>query len=131
MPPEDLRWKIEAANFKAAGGRSEISLVTLDSILALKAQMQRDVTREKKIQPRSVTVSANINRLRIPAAMNRNINLPGTSTTGRNVVAQVKQEEIQIAGPSRVVFSGPKQDEAAKIQRTCECLTILTVVLVT
>ncbi|KAF5360776.1 hypothetical protein D9756_004854 [Leucocoprinus leucothites] len=111
ISPEDLRWKLEALNFKTTTTHSEIASVNLDSILALKAQMQRELT-QKKVQPKPTTVAANVSRLR------RNIPMPGTNAApspaapaGRNVVAQVKQEDIQVAGPSRAVFSGPKQDE--------------------
>ncbi|KAF9454852.1 alpha DNA polymerase [Macrolepiota fuliginosa MF-IS2] len=122
LTPNDLRWKLEALNFRPSTTRSEISPITLDSILALKAQMQRDITRQKKAQPRT-TVSANVSRMRMPAAFNRNVPLPGMAkpgagpVPGRSVVAQAKQEEVQVAGPSHVVFSGLKMDEEAKKQR--------------
>lgn len=119
LSPENLQYKLEALNFKSSTTRSEISPVTLDSLLALKAQMQRDLTREKKVQPRT-TVTANVNRFRMPTALNRNVNLPGVPSSGRSAVAQIKQEGVQVAGPSRVVFSGPKQDEEGREQRACE-----------
>ncbi|KXN88118.1 DNA polymerase alpha subunit B [Leucoagaricus sp. SymC.cos] len=116
ISPEDLRWKLEAANFKTSATHSEIASVTLDTIVVLKAQMQRDLTRERKVQPKT-TVIPNVNRAR------RNIHLPGMEpATGApavmgKAVAQVKQEDILVVGQSRVVFSGPSQDEAAKKQR--------------
>jgi DNA polymerase alpha subunit B len=126
MSPDSLRWKLEAFCFSnKTVPHSALKNVTLDSVLSLKAQLQREVSREKKAQPRTSTVSANVNRMRKPAGMptvmNRNINLPGPAvSSGRTVVAQVKQEEVQVAGPSRVVFSGPKQDDEGKTRRACK-----------
>lgn len=133
MSPDSLRWKLEAISFsgKVNAPHSALKNITLDSVLSLKAQLQRDVAREKKAQARTSTVSANVNKMRMPAVVNRNINLLGPAvSSGRTVVAQVKQEEVQVAGPSRVVFSGPsrvtfsglKQDDEGKTQRACERL---------
>ncbi|KAF7768093.1 hypothetical protein Agabi119p4_7336 [Agaricus bisporus var. burnettii] len=120
MSPDDLRWKLEAVSFSTNKNtpHSVLKNITLDSVLALKVQLQREVGREKKAQTRTSTVSANVNKMRTPAVLNRSIKLPGPAvSSGRTVVAQVKQEEVQVAGPSRVVFYGPKQDEKAKNQR--------------
>lgn len=110
--PEDLRWKLEAINFSASATHSEIKLVTLDSILTLKTQMQRDLT-QKKAQPKSSTVAANVSRLRNKIPMPAMSATASASAAGKSVVARVKQEDIQVAGPSRVVFSGPKQSGRA------------------
>ena len=119
ISPEDLRWKLEAANFKISTTHSEIASVTLDTIVALKNQIQRDLTRERKVPPKS-TVAVNTSRMR------RNVLLPGTAPvagtaapTGKTV-AQIKQENIHIAGPSQVLFSGPSQNEAVRKKRACE-----------
>jgi len=114
ITPEDLRWKLEAVNFSSTATHSEISSVTLDTIITLKAQMQRELT-QKRVLPKSTTVPANTSRLR------RNIVMPGMSSvasisSGRDGAKQIKQEDIRIPGPSRVVFSG--QDD--KKQRVCE-----------
>lgn len=122
MSPEDLRWKFEAQNFRSSGTSSEILAVTLGSILDLKTQLQRDLT--KKVQPRSAAVSANVKRARVPAALTKSVNV--SAAPRRNVVAQVKQEAVQVAGPSRVVFSGPERDEEAKTKRACECVPRLS-----
>jgi len=116
IAPEDLRWKLEAANFSSTATHSEISSVTLDTIITLKAQMQRELT-QKRAVPKSTTVPANTSRLR------RNIVMPGMNSAhvasisgGRDVAKQIKQEDIRTPGPSRVVFS--EQDD--KQQRVCE-----------
>jgi DNA polymerase alpha subunit B len=96
--------------------------------------MQRDLKREKKPQL-VATVTANVNRLR------KNIPMPGmrassgatgsAGATVRSVVAQVKQEEIQNAGPSRVLFSEPNQDDEAKGRRACEGLLVFPEIFLT
>jgi len=115
ISPEDLRWKLEAVTFNSTATHSEISSVTLDSISALKAQMQRELT-QKKVLSKPTTVPVNTSRLR------RHILMPGVNAApvpailaGRNVVKQ-EDIDIRIPGPSRVVFSG--QDD--KQQRVCE-----------
>ncbi|KAG5639436.1 hypothetical protein H0H81_002307 [Sphagnurus paluster] len=116
---ESLLYKWEALNFRPSATRSEISAFTIDSIVALKAQIQRDLSREKP-QTRGIatTNTAFVNRSRIPPNMIKNTNigqLPG--------VVQVKNEEgFGIPGPSTtsiVSFKGPQMDSSSVKSRSC------------
>jgi DNA polymerase alpha subunit B len=91
----------------------------MGSIAALKAQLQRELAKEsgKKAQrampPGNTAV---VNRSRIPANMARAMNM------GAKVgVIQVKEEQSG-AGPSKVVFKGPKTDGSSRKDRACESL---------
>lgn len=98
--------------------------------------MQRDFNKEttKKVQPRlggtgTMTGVASVNRDRVPF-MSRN--------TGTSAKTQVKVEPRMggfsggkvfgsgvVAGPSKVVFKGPKNDEPSRKKRACESVSRL------
>lgn len=123
LQPDELLWKWEALNFKPSATRSEISPFTMDSISALKAQIQRDMDKgsANKTQTRTnangaaaVSVGRNL-----PAFMRRNVNAMAGMKPG---TAQVKMEEdgsVHLAGPSKVRFVGPMMDASSRTKRAC------------
>ena len=93
----------------------------MDSVAALKAHLQRELAKESGKKTQRAMPPGNtaiVNRSRIPANMARVMN------TGAKVgVIQVK-EEPGGAGPSKVVFKGPKLDASSRKDRACESLNI-------
>jgi DNA polymerase alpha subunit B len=118
LSPESLLYKWEAINFNSASTHSELSPFSMDSIAALKALLQRELSKEsgKKAQrampPGNAAV---VNRFRIPPNMARVMN-----TGAKAGVIQVKEEPSE-AGPSKVAFKGPKMDALSRRDRACEC----------
>lgn len=111
LKPEDLFFKVEAFNYRSSATYSEIVPITLETLGALKAQIQRDMTKDstKRAQTKPKPGNtAKVDRTRFPQNMARN--LPSTS---------IKQEagETSVAGPSHIVFRGPSYDAEKKKSR--------------
>uniref|UniRef100_A0A0W0G7Z2 DNA polymerase alpha subunit B n=1 Tax=Moniliophthora roreri TaxID=221103 RepID=A0A0W0G7Z2_MONRR len=120
LTPEELQFKWEAATYSSTPSRAhEAARFTLASLDDVKAQIIRERSHNgvKKAQVRNITGAANVNRSKMPQFMNRNNRvLTGT--------AQIKTEAVaggldlsNVAGPSKVVFKGPKMDAASKKKR--------------
>lgn len=95
----------------------------MDSIVALKAELQRDLAKEsmKKPQHRMIanTNKALVNRSRIPLNVFKNANAGSNSNA-----AQVKGElgyGIPSTSTSGFVFKGPAMGISSKNGRSCEC----------
>jgi DNA polymerase alpha subunit B len=118
LSPEHLFYKWEAINFNSSTTHSAMSSFSMDSVIALKALLQRELAKEsgKKAQ-RAVPAgkAAVVNRSRLPANMARVMN-----TGAKAGVIQVKEEQSG-AGPSTVTFRGPKLDASSQRDRACEC----------
>ncbi|KNZ81283.1 DNA polymerase alpha subunit B [Termitomyces sp. J132] len=121
LSAETLLYKWEALNFRPSATRSEISEFTMDSIIALKAQIQRDIVKENAKRPQhraiGVTNTAIVNRSRLP------VNMHKTAVVGQNpTIAQMKVEEgFGVPGPSKsssVVFKGPANDPSSRKYRS-------------
>ncbi|KAG5338866.1 hypothetical protein C0989_005806 [Termitomyces sp. Mn162] len=93
----------------------------MDSIIALKAQIQRDIVKENAKRPQhrtiGVTNTAIVNRSRLP------VNMHKTAVVGQNpTIAQMKVEEgFGVPGPSKsssVVFKGPANDPSSRKYRS-------------
>ncbi|KAJ7600761.1 DNA polymerase alpha/epsilon subunit B-domain-containing protein [Mycena floridula] len=114
ISPEDLKYKWEALTFSSITSRSEkLPPFTMESIAALKAVLQRDLQKNSAVKkgPRKMPFATAINRTRIPQNFGRN-SLGGA--------VQVKVEpgsEASVAGPSKVSFSGPKNDASSRKKR--------------
>ncbi|KAF7299214.1 DNA polymerase alpha subunit B [Mycena indigotica] len=115
LSPEDLQYKWEAHNFRPSATRSEISPYTLESLISLKQQIQRDRTINAipKPAPRPTALVAALNRTGFRGR-----------GAGSNVAksSQVKVEPdaegfAMIAGPSKVAFRGPPAAPAARKKR--------------
>jgi DNA polymerase alpha subunit B len=131
LNPEDLFYKVEAFNYRPSATHSGIAPITLETLGALKAQIQRDMTKDstKRAQTKPKPGNtAQVDRRRIPQNMVRN--LPPTS---------IKQEatgETGVPGLSHLVFRGPSYDAGKKKSRACESifcsalLMVLTFVIV-
>ncbi|KAF8073613.1 DNA polymerase alpha/epsilon subunit B-domain-containing protein [Lyophyllum atratum] len=121
LSAETLLYKWEALNFRPSSTRSEISAFTMESIVALKAQVQRDIAKEnaKRQQHRTIATAntAMVNRSRIPAGMLKNANM-GQRPGG----VQVKVEEgFGVPGPSTsssVVFKAQNMDRTSQKDRS-------------
>lgn len=124
----DLRYKWEALCF---GTSQSINILTMDSIAALKAKLQRDKAAEQakanKTSARAPMPSGlSMGRGRMgPAKFGPG--RPGLGGTLRVGTPPVKStidggdvKRTGIAGPSKVVFKGPKNDETSKSKRSCE-----------
>ncbi|KAG6840795.1 hypothetical protein C0991_004267 [Blastosporella zonata] len=93
----------------------------MDSIVALKAQIQRDVAKESAKRPQHRTMAtantAMVNRSRLPMNM-----LKGPTPVQRPGVVPVKVEEgFGVPGPSissSVVFRGPAMDPSSRKSRS-------------
>jgi DNA polymerase alpha subunit B len=116
LSPENLFYKWEAINFNASATHSAIPSFSMDSVTALKAQLQRELAKEsgKKAQRAIPVGNAAVVKRRIPANMARVMN-----TAAKAGVIQVKEEQSG-AGPSTVTFRGPKLDASSRKDRTCE-----------
>ncbi|KAF9013340.1 DNA polymerase alpha/epsilon subunit B-domain-containing protein [Cyathus striatus] len=121
LKPEDLKWKLEALNFRPSATRSELTPITLDSISTLKKKLQRDLAKDnaKKLQVRQRnSENAVVNRSRLPSSMGRNTNA-GVAISVPKVSGAVKIEngESVIAHLSSVLFRGPELDLASRKNR--------------
>lgn len=140
ISPSDLKYKLEALNYKASNTGTEITPITMETLAAFKEQAKRDMARAamKKAQPKARgggATTANVNRTRLPAQlMNQgramDVDLPGPSGSGSGandinapVVPAVKREPVNFStnlAPSHVVFEGAKTDGESKKRRACE-----------
>lgn len=132
LKPEDLFFKVEAFNYRSSATYSEIVPITLETLGALKAQIQRDMTKDstKRAQTKPKPGNtAKVDRTRFPQNMARN--LPSTTS-----IKQEEAGETSVAGPSHIVFRGPSYDAEKKKSRACESifcsalLVVLTFVIV-
>lgn len=102
----------------------------MSSIGALKAQIQREsLLKEsgKKTQTRTSGAGlASVARTRVPPFMSRNLNKHAARATGAQVKLEPRSDDlwnpgsIGVAGPSKVVFKGPKGDASSRKKRACE-----------
>lgn len=122
LTAETLLYKWEALNFRPSATRSEISKFTMDSIVALKAQIQRDIAKDnaKRQQHRTIGAvnTAMVNRSRLPGHAAKTLAVKQNPT-----VAQVKVEEgFGVPGPSTsssVAFKEPANDPSSRKDRSC------------
>ncbi|KAG6830016.1 hypothetical protein H0H92_002544 [Tricholoma furcatifolium] len=120
LSAENLLYKWEALNFRPSSTRSEISDLTMDSIVALKAQIQRDIAKEnaKRPQHRMLTTSntAMVNRSRLPG------NILKSTPAVQKPITQVKvEEDFGVPGPSTsssITFKGPSKDASSLKDRS-------------
>ncbi|KAF5382643.1 hypothetical protein D9615_002794 [Tricholomella constricta] len=114
LSAEALLYKWEALNFRPSATRSEISAFTMDSIVALKALIQRDLAKENVRKPQHRTIATSnialVNRSRLPANMLKN-----ASPAQRVGAVQVKSEGF---GASHVKFKGPNEDVSSRKDRS-------------
>lgn len=128
IQPDDLRFKLEAFNYKATATLSEIMPITMVTLSAFKTQMQQSLSKANtsRAQPKSRNlVAASVNRSRIPAHMvPPNRSNPSVQTSG-----PVKQEQFlttsiasssSISKTSNVTFVGPSMSPQAVKKRACE-----------
>lgn len=126
LEPDTLRYKLEAINYKSTATLSEIAPITMESLSAVKKQIQQSLAKENalKAQPKKrSTATAQVDLSKIPRHMNRaNVQHAGFP---------VKQEPFQettlasssssnVIKTSRVTFVGPPMDAEAKKKRACK-----------
>ncbi|KAF8967116.1 DNA polymerase alpha/epsilon subunit B-domain-containing protein [Flammula alnicola] len=123
IEPEDLLFKLEALNYKSSSTRSEISPITMDTLNALKTQIQQGLAKENAAKAQTKTrglATAQVDRSRIPAHMNRSMAKPVAQAV------QVKREHFGEASSassnngintSKVTFVGPSMDLYATKKR--------------
>ena len=126
LDPETLRFKLEALNYTSTATMSKIRPITMDSLIALKTQIQQGLTKENarkaQTKPRGIA-TAQIDRSKIPSHMSRNVLKPNPQIT-----TSAKQEhsgEPSLTASSNniisnVAFVGPSVDSEAKKKRACE-----------
>ena len=124
LEPSGLFWKLEALNYSQHGTRSGISQITMDTLSAVKTQIQQELAKENKNNKRvpSKSNTAQINRLKLPAYVTRNL------AQGSGSTVQTKQEQLgdgistsnNISTTATVVFHGPKLDQESKKKRACK-----------
>ncbi|TFK20610.1 alpha DNA polymerase [Coprinopsis marcescibilis] len=130
LDPVDLRYKLEAMNYKSTNTRTEILPITLDTLKAFKAQMRRDMTREstKKVQvkARVAAVTASVDRSKLPNQLmnqGRAMDVDYSEPTSSGLPArQFKKEPLAggitlSTGPTHVVFEGAKNDVQSRKRR--------------
>lgn len=127
LDPETLRFKLEALNYTSTATMSKIRPITMDSLIALKTQIQQGLTKEnaRKAQPKTRGIAtAQIDRSKIPSYMSRNVVKPNAQ-----IATSVKQESsgessgLTALGNnilSNVAFVGPPADSEARKKRACE-----------
>jgi DNA polymerase alpha subunit B len=125
LTPEQLQFKWEAATYSAMPSRAhEAARFTQASLADVKAQIIRERSQNgvKKAQMRNVAGAAAVNRSKLPQFMSRNNRMMGTGRAGD---LQIKAEVTggtdfsNVAGPSKVVFRGPKMDASSRKKRGC------------
>jgi DNA polymerase alpha subunit B len=123
MSAEDLLYKWEALSYSST---RSLTTFTMDSALVLKTQIQRDITaensRKQQAQARIGGLSGGMTRGRGLGSV-RGINGAKAEIATRGKVPTrpaVKEEVGDVAGPSRVVFKGPKNNETLRKKRACE-----------
>ncbi|RXW23407.1 hypothetical protein EST38_g2463 [Candolleomyces aberdarensis] len=133
IPPTDLKYKLEALNYRAGATMSEIVPITLETLTAFKAQMQRTMAREgakkAQVKARGDMATASVNRSRFPGQMMNQARAmdvdpvgPSTSSSAGTAAAStpVKKEPVTISfnlPASHVVFQGAKTDTESKKRR--------------
>lgn len=129
LKPDDLRFKLEAFNYKSTATLSEIMPVTMDTLSAFKTQMQQSLSKANtsRAQPKSrnLATAASVNRSRIPAHMiPANRSNPTVQNSGL-----VKQEQLlttsvasssSVTTTSSVTFVGPSMSPQVVKKRACE-----------
>ncbi|KAG6903250.1 hypothetical protein C0995_000145 [Termitomyces sp. Mi166 len=121
LSAKTLLYKWEALNFSSSATRSEISAFTMDSIVALKAQIQRDNAKENAKRPQHRTIGASntaiVNRSRLPGYVAKT-----AAVLQKPTVTQVKFEEgFGVPGSSTstsVIFKGPENDPSSRKARS-------------
>lgn len=128
LTASDLLYKWEALSYS---NTRSISIFTMDSCAALKAKLQRDKTTEqaKSNKPTGrAQIQGNMSilkgRVGLPAKF-RPGDLDGALRVGKPPIksgagAFGDEKRNGIAGPSRVTFKGPKNDEESRKKRACE-----------
>ncbi|KAF6757583.1 alpha DNA polymerase [Ephemerocybe angulata] len=127
ITPTDLKYKLEAMNYKASNTGTEIMPITIETLNAFKAQTQRNMAREttKKAQlkARGGATTANVNRARLPAQLmnqGRAMDVDAGPSGSSTAATPVKKEPVAITlnlAPSHVVFQGAKMDAESKKRR--------------
>lgn len=129
LKPDDLRFKLEAFNYKSTATLSEIMPVTMDTLSAFKTQMQQSLSKANtsRAQPKSrnLATAASVNRSRIPAHMiPANRSNPTVQTSGLMKQEQPLTTSVasssSITTTSSVTFVGPSMSPQAKKKRACE-----------
>jgi DNA polymerase alpha subunit B len=127
IEPDDLRFKLEAINYKPSVTLSKFAPITMDTLSAVKAQIQQSLAKQNAARLNvnlKTRGTAQIDRSRIPASMNRNqARMPTLSSS-----SSIKQEfaEPSLAGFTRssvrsnVTFVGPSMDLEERKKRACE-----------
>ncbi|KAH6911541.1 alpha DNA polymerase [Coprinopsis sp. MPI-PUGE-AT-0042] len=128
IDPTDLRYKLEAMNYKSSNTRTEILPITLDTLKTFRTQVQRGLARDsakKATQAKAARASttASVDRTRLPGQlMNQgraiDVDMAGPSSTAAAI--QVKKEAAGITlsvGPTQATFEGVSMDREAKKQR--------------
>lgn len=125
LEPSNLFWKLEALNYNQLAAQSSISHVTMDTLSAVKTQIQQGMAKEnknnKKAQSKSGT--AQVDRSKLPAHMARSL----AQASGPTAV-QIKQEQLRdristtnnVSTTTTVTFHGPKSDQESKKKRACK-----------
>lgn len=117
-------WKWEAMNFRPSNTRSELSPLTMKSIVGFKAHLQADLARKTAEQLRAHNNAGKVGAPKrgMPAFAARNATATANAGLGKAAV-RVKVEQngsLVMAGSSSVVFRGPKMDAESKKKRACE-----------
>ncbi|KII90842.1 hypothetical protein PLICRDRAFT_137336 [Plicaturopsis crispa FD-325 SS-3] len=123
ISPEDLLYKWEAFSFSAT--RTGPVIFNLDQALALKRQIQRDMAAETKKAQQAAQARphlANFGRGRgsRPSGLERMAfgkASPTPASTRSSNLAGDDRPRTNFAGPSKVAYNGPKQDEASRKKR--------------
>ena len=129
ITPEDLRFKLEAINYKFSPILSEISPITMDSLSIVKAQIHQSLVKSSSSKTQTKmhnSATAQVDRSRLPlflAGGSRGIQ------TRTQTGVPVKQEQslvtsiVNLSGIfrySNVTFIGPLMSPEAKRKRACE-----------
>lgn len=128
IEPETLRYKLEAINYTSSVTRSEISPITMDTLNAVKKQIQQTLAKENaskaKVNKRNLA-TAQVDRSKIPSHMYRGMLQPNSSSVGGPVKQELFQEPTvastsNVIRTSKVTFVGPPTDAEAKKKRACK-----------
>ncbi|KAF8890039.1 alpha DNA polymerase [Gymnopilus junonius] len=120
LSAEDLRFKIEAANYNASAIRSGFSPITADTLAEVKKKIQAELTKDRaKTKPKgSAAAQVNLSRLS---------NYGRNTTVSSSAVSNVKQEvdalesswipSINNIRTTNVTFVGPPNDFESRKKR--------------
>ena len=126
LSPTDLQYKWEALSFS---NTRSISIFTMDSCAALKAKCQRDKVAEQaksnKLSGRApMPGNMDITKGRIGPAKFGAPKLDGPLSVGlppvKSFAGTPGLGDEKIAGPSKVTFKGPDNNEMSRKKRACE-----------